>query len=265
MTIPARTRTDEAGVRWYQLPPDGVELPSSTSIIKALGKDALANWAGRRGVEATLAWVQPRADAAYRAGAPLVLPTLAERAHLAAEHVRLADAAAALGDAVHAACERVVLGQGAPAGGWHPRVAPFMVQFDDFLTTVRPEFLAAEETVYNRERMHAGTLDARAVIDGRPVVLDWKTSASATDGRPEWSLQLASYRHSTLRLVDGEERPAEPTDGAMVLRLRPKSWQLREVDSDELAYRAFLFIRGAWHWQHNMAASAVGPVLYRNT
>lgn len=258
------SRKDDAGVRFYRLP-DGLELPSVTSIIKVMSKDGLMSWAGRRGVEETVAWFEQRIDDAAGAGgdlSTLLLPTLTERQELARTHEREADEAAARGDAVHSAVEQRILGRSAPANGYPRSIAGHMAMFEQFLDTVRPEWTATEQTVFDRDKGYIGTLDARARINGQDVVLDLKTSKS--EARPEWALQVAAYAHAPRVLRGGVESDAPGHDAGMVLRLRPRSWQLRRYDIGPLTYRGFLFARGLWHWNYHLSDAVVGDVLYRN-
>ena len=51
------------------------------------------------------------------------------------------------------------------------------------------EWLSAEEKLYHRKHKYAGTVDARAYINGEYCVIDWKTSKAVY---PEYHLQVAA-------------------------------------------------------------------------
>jgi hypothetical protein len=189
---------------------------------------------------------------------PEKLPETAVLSFLAAEHERVAGAAAHRGDLVHSYVEDRILGRPEPEGGYDPSIKGHRIQFENFLDTVRPEFDAVEETVFSRKGRHIGTMDFRARIDGRLLTGDVKTGNGI---HPEYGLQLSAYRHSTHRIVNGQEIENPETEGAVVLRLRPRSWQLVPVDTSEPVYRAFRFAAGLWHFQNYLAGAVVGEAI----
>lgn len=57
---------------------------------------------------------------------------------------------------------------------------------------VRPQYVDVEPQLVNAEHGYGGTIDAVAKIDGKLVLLDWKTSNAIY---PETALQVAAYKH----------------------------------------------------------------------
>ena len=57
-----------------------------------------------------------------------------------------------------------------------------------FFWASRPEVLEVEQQVYNTTYNYAGTFDLMAVIQGKTVILDWKSSAS-----PAAEIQIGAY------------------------------------------------------------------------
>ena len=76
---------------------------------------------------------------------------------------------------------------------------------------MKPDVIASEITVFNREHLYAGTLDLLAVMpDGKRYVIDWKTAKAAW---PEYSLQIEAYRMADGAVVPGDPPTVEKWDG----------------------------------------------------
>ena len=84
------------------------------------------------------------------------LPVMKRVEQIRWAHRAAADAAAAVGDAVHETIE--AWSKGTPAGVTKV-TNPFLNQFIGFMTTVQPEFLENEVTLWSREHGYAGTAD----------------------------------------------------------------------------------------------------------
>lgn len=150
-----------------------------------------------------------------------------------AETKRKAD----LGTAIHDEIEAYINGTPRPTPPLI--VARYMVQFRDFLDVIRPRFVAAEATVYNRTEAYAGRLDGLAYIgadperdpDGRIIretrplyVIDWKSSRGIY---PEVAYQLSAYSHAEfIGLPDGSEVLMPRVDAAAALHLTEDDWEL---------------------------------------
>lgn len=200
------------------------------------------------------------------------------------------DAAADRGSDVHAEAEKLVL-EHARAGArllldrpqvlpWPEEIAGYRLSFMRFIEDWRPEFLAAEATVFHETQAYAGTLDtivrltageilARLVDDPRGtqeaalrtwlrsipadapvvVIIDFKSGRAVW---PEVSLQLAAYAHATfIGAPDGVTRiPMPEVDLGAVLHLRGDgTYQLRLVRIDGQIFQAFCFAREVFRFQ----------------
>lgn len=151
-----------------------------------------------------------------------------------------------LGTAVHAFVEARILGTPAPEPP--EDAAPHMAHFARFVDEWRPEFLAAETTVWNRTESYAGTLDFVARIGGRLLLVDTKTGK---DVYPEVALQLAALSHGEFVLMpDGSEEPLPgPIEGHAALHLTADGYALRPVHVDQRTWDTFRYCREVFRWE----------------
>jgi hypothetical protein len=243
-----------------------------TTLIKTgLGtSEALINWAVNTTAEFAVdkhkAWGELERDEAL---------DLIKRARY-----RKSGAAAARGTNLHAAAESLALGV-------QPKdvdkvVLPYVEQYQRFLTEMSPEFLMSEAPVYSPTFGYAGTLDGIAVIDGKRVVFDVKTTEHAPDsGRsrppfPEVALQLCAYRRAEFVGVLSEQRyasgkryymfdpnvahePVPETDGAVCIVVSPFDYMVVPVRTDDVVWTAFRHVMECARWQVETSRSVVGP------
>ncbi len=201
---------------------------------------------------------------------------------LKGEPDRVRDAAADRGRDVHAEAEDLVLAEAetliayAAGGGdlgtalerdWPESFAAWMRSFGNFVEDWRPEFLAAEATVFNTAQAYAGTLDAIAVIPRLddalpglglgevPLVIDYK---SGNRLYPEVAIQLSAYaRGEFVGLPDGVTEaplPEVSPEYGLALHLRPatrqhpRGYRLRPVRIGQDVFAHFLFARENFRW-----------------
>jgi hypothetical protein len=95
------------------------------------------------------------------------------------------------------------------------------------------EWLSAEEKLFHRKYKYAGTVDARANINGEYCVIDWKTSKAVY---PEYHLQVAAYAKAV------EDMYEERIDATYILRCDKATGRFEAVRSTEIEenFRAFL-------------------------
>jgi hypothetical protein len=210
------------------------------------------------------------------------------------------DAAAARGTAVHEEAEQVVLEYareaarlslvGVPLTPWPETIESYRPGFVDWVNDFRPEFLAAEATVFNRTEAYAGTLDtiirvrAGDLVDairangGNPAasleaaaVWAWLTGLPADTpvvvlvdfktGRAVYSevgLQNSAYaRHEFIGHPDRvTELPRIPVDLGAVLHLRADgTYRFHLVRIDDAIYDAFRFAREVFRFTDETARS----------
>ena len=255
MTQPANSRLTRGG-RLYTW--DGEEYPSVTTILKAIPKPALTYWAAREA--ARHAVVMHRSGDLER-----LLRSGDEQA--AVDEIKGApwgarDKAGEDGSAIHRAIERAILGGQPPTVT--PAQAPRYRQFERFCTDHQPTWEASEATVYNRQHGYAGTLDAICVLGGRRLLLDVKTGKGVY---PEAALQMAAYSRGEFIGLAGagggfgaQEHPMPQIDGAVILHLRPRSYQLLEVDVTDGAYQIFLDTLSMWRHLKRLDGLLLDPI-----
>lgn len=110
--------------------------------------------------------------------------------------------------------------------------------FDQFVSwwkTVRPELVSAEELVYSRELDFCGTYDALLGIDGKLILVDYKTSnASKSAGAPE-GVYPSYLAQSALYALAWEEMGHPPIDDLLILSVR-KDGQFSAVYASQLGF-----------------------------
>jgi hypothetical protein len=197
----------------YWLHHDGqrIDVPSVTGVLKVLDKPALIPWAESRGIAGAvkamqLGEIHPD-DEASVANAVGIVRTL----KLGADAAR--DQGADRGTSLHDALELYV------KTGTVPNVGAFPIEHRGYvqalcrwLLTARPEPTAVEVCVGSIEHGFAGRLDLRANIDGRDLVVDLKSSATARV-YDEAHLQCAAYIGGSIEC--GYDEP----DGGIVVSI----------------------------------------------
>jgi hypothetical protein len=244
MTSPRNATTTRAG-RTYTW--GNESFTSVTTLLGALSKPALVNWAAKMVAEYAVEHM-PEIYALAQAD-----PAGAVRA-LKGSPWQARDNAADLGTHVHDQIEARILGQ-TPAEP-PSDVAKRVAYFEDFCNDYKPTFQAAEATVYNRRASYAGTLDSIAVIGGERYIIDVKTTKSGV--YPEHALQLAAYAHAEfVGMPDGTETALPTIDAGAVLWISPRGYEFIRVRIDEQVFAYFLAIATAWEFQNTVGKSAI--------
>jgi len=244
MTSPRNATTTSKG-RTYTWGDES--FTSVTTLLGALSKPALVNWAAKSVAEYAVehmaeiyALAQADKQGAIRAlkGSPW----------------QARDNAAELGTLVHDQIEARILGQtpAAPPSDVGKRLA----FFEDFCNDYQPTFEAAEASVYNRKAGYAGTLDSIAIIGGERYIIDVKTTKSGV--YPEHALQLAAYAHAEfVGMPDGSEQALPSIDAGAVLWIGPHGYEFVRVRIDDQIYAYFLAIATAWEFQNTIGKSCI--------
>lgn len=252
MTTPKVNTIKREGSRLYVEPETGEKVPGVTSVIGMLPKDFLRYWAAKE-----------VATTAVEELGTLVSMVLRDPSaaidHLKKAPDRNTRKAADTGTAAHDLFER--MSRGETLGRVHPDLEPFVNHFDDFLTTVKPEYHHMEETVWSDTHKYAGSFDAFATIDGQRVWVDNKTTRSGIHA--EVGIQLAAYRFADHILrPDGSRVPMPKADGGVVLHVRPEGWQLVPVRADEEMFDMFLTLRKVFHFEKEVKKTIIGSAAY---
>ncbi|MFG1846706.1 hypothetical protein [Micromonospora carbonacea] len=170
-------------------------------------------------------------------------------------------------------------------------IAPYVKAFEAFVAEygLTPDsFLASEALVINKGAGYAGTTDGvirfradatpaaaklvsrvtqiqakRAVKLGLTVdlLVDFKTrEGEGPKFYPEQALQLTGYRHAPVIRIKGDDvdHPMLPTDGGMLIQLRPDGVTPRLAVTTERTYRrGFLYALGLTKWLIEEGPAAV--------
>ena len=105
--------------------------------------------------------------------------------------------------------------------------------FKDWVSQNVVEWKSSEEKLFNRKYRYAGTVDARAIINGEYCVIDWKTSKAVY---PEYHLQIAAYAKAV------EDIHGIPVDATYILRCDKATGRFEAVRSTAIEenFQAFL-------------------------
>lgn len=254
-----------------------VELVSATTLIKdALGMSpGLVNWA-----------VNTTAEAAFDRHKILTQFVEDDDRDGAIKWLRdqrwaKTGAAAARGTDVHRVAEALHLGE---VVEYDDAIEPYVVQYRRFLEEFEPEFLLAECPCYNRTFSYAGTVDGVAIIEGKSVVVDLKTTAHGPDSgksRPpfaETAVQLTLYRNAEhvglladrkeiqyrryYSLTEEAEANLEPmpqTEGGVVVVVSPFDYFVIPVDTSERMWKVCRHIIQVAKFQVETSKTVFGP------
>lgn len=225
----------------------GEYRPGVTTVIKTLDAPRLDDWKVRVQVEGTAraAYTNPPIENEPLEGYVARLKVLGEREK---EHERLSDAAKIVGIDVHALVEyelRRMLGENPLSPGVCEEALYRFSGWKKWAEGVGLKPLACEARVFNREHDYAGTIDALVLIEGRPVVLDWKTTDFLWAER---RLQSAAYRKA---LVD----MGWPETAGAIVSIDRNGGDIRMVYAEppgaelDEAFAAFLALLRVYRWQ----------------
>ena len=105
--------------------------------------------------------------------------------------------------------------------------------FKDWVGQNVVEWKSSEEKLFHRKHKYAGTVDARAIINGEYCVIDWKTSKAVY---PEYHLQVAAYAKAV------EDIHGIPVDATYILRRDKATGGFEAVRSTEIEenFQAYL-------------------------
>ncbi|WP_030737237.1 hypothetical protein [Streptomyces sp. NRRL S-31] len=269
----AKVENDETGgsrVYFRATNPDE-RYPSVTTIVDMLPKKFLQRWYANQAAELALDsidYLQRMVDR-DREGA---------RKWVAGAAWRYTRDRAGIGSKAHDLFERMIRGQ--QLRRQHPDLEPYRRNFRDFLDTVKPELVRAEDVAWCDLYQYAGSFDAwlrlRVLVqaDGTwmiapddpdaitvDVIADWKTSKSVW---PSVALQMAAYAYADKIIdPDGNEEPMPVIDGAVVLHITPEGWTLYPVYAPQLAeaFNHFVYLRHTLEWERSGSRKALGAAL----
>ena len=98
------------------------------------------------------------------------------------------------GSKVHEYCQLIDLGCPVEALEVEPELAGYIKAYLSFLRDYRPQWDMVEKPVYHPQGLYAGTLDRHGCIDGKPCIVDIKTTGTMDRlSRLALAFQLALY------------------------------------------------------------------------
>jgi len=163
--------TTESG-RKYRTP-DGVDLPSITTVLSILSRESIAKWRARVG---------------------------------AAEANRISHRASTRGTSVHEIIEKYVNNDPNFKDGYTPDIIASFLDVKPILDERLTKVYAQEAPLYSNHLGVAGRVDCVGIFDGKPSIIDYKTSMKPK--RKDWIknyfMQEAAYA------IMWEERTGQP-------------------------------------------------------
>lgn len=196
--------------RFYEV--DGTRLPSVTSILGAINKPALVNWAAKQEREMVFAAVRKiLPDPSIKR--ENFIPSLELAVGKEKAHSKALTAAATIGSEAHGYVEwhvRRLLGQEA---GKEPAVSEkalwAAMACQDWMKAVNLSVSLVENVVFSKRHGYAGTLDLAGDVDvegGRvTAIVDFKTGKAIYR---EAHLQVAAYGFATVEMGLTDTMPA---------------------------------------------------------
>lgn len=246
----ATRRTGSTG-RFYEI--DGRDLPSVTTILGVIAKPALVKWAERTATEEVVnAAADLYEDMSRAAGgaSPLSRPgyvaTLNTRLGKQRKSAREMAKAQEIGTQAHALVEwrlREMMGQPGKRPAATPPAEWAFQAWDAWRESVHLKPLWVEQVCYSLAHGYAGTLDLLAEVNGRRMLIDWKTSKAIY---AEYHMQNAAYQ------VAVEEMGHGPVEGGLLVRL-PKTevdpaFEVVEVGARAPLFETFRACIDVWSW-----------------
>lgn len=202
--------------RFYTTP-EGLTYPSVTTILKAVNKPALVNWAAREERKMILSALRELMERTPKGTSKLqFMNRLDDAIGQQKAATKLKNKAGDIGSEIHAMAEWVLrkdLGQEVgPEPVLSPQAESGFIAWDDWRKKVNLAPVLIEQTVYSDKHQYAGTLDLLCEMDlpevdidgnptnlkGRgPVMADWKSGKAIYI---EARLQTAAYREALVEM-----------------------------------------------------------------
>jgi hypothetical protein len=231
--------------------------PGVTTVLRALDKPAIIEWAKRETARCAVDNYAFVADLITRGGPKAAADWLSR----IPDYAR--DTAADLGSAIHRLAEDISREKAVVV---NEETAPFVKAYQQFIRDYQPEFKSLERMVFSEKHGYGGTFDSIAVIQGSTFLIDTKTSKSVYD---ETALQLAALANADFCGLPGDPkryRIPKVTRYA-VLHIRPdqyaRGYRLIEFRVHDSDYDAFLACLRLTNWRKD--AKPIGESVPRPT
>lgn len=250
-TTQARKQTRKG--RMYEI--EGVSYPSVTTILSAIGKPALVNWAAK--VERELVTEVSAGLYADAMSSPAKMSktawitSLSDRLGKTKASQRELAKASEIGSQAHEWIEWTLKARMLEQPGKPPVITDkarwAVMAWEDWAKSVELKPIFVEQVVYSPKFGYAGTLDLLAEVNGKLTVLDWKTGKAIY---PEAHLQNAAYRQAIREMGHGD-----PVQG-IVVRL-PKTeadpaFEAVDALPEQECFEVFMDTLKLWQWTTKM-------------
>lgn len=257
-----------AGSRFYVHPErPQITVPGVTSVIDMAPKGFLPYWYAKMAAECALR------DHDFIGSMIEREDEVAAVNHVKGAAQRYTNSRAKVGSEFHDLAERMIRGERVLRVS--PDLEPYRRHFADFLDTVQPELISAEDVVWSDTHEYAGSSDAILAVKlnedhaldptGEAVTLmtDWKTSK---DLHEVVALQLAAYANAN-RIIDsnGTSRAMPEINGGAALHITPAGYEFRVIDIGDDVFDAFLALRRVFTWERETSRGVIGRALASST
>lgn len=243
-------RTTIDGSRFYIHPTTAELMPSVTSIISSAGVSrGLMAWAAKMSAEFAVdnmaEWIHLDRDAAVK---------LVKGAAF-----RHSGRAMKVGTDAHAYAEQRLNGLAVPATKADALLAGAgdhaCENVDKLIAGTGMTPVVTEAAVFSEDHVYAGTLDGIVDINGRLLLVDWKTSRGVYG---EMALQMSGYRFATHIEMDGYVDVMPEVDGCAILHI-PKEGPaaLVELTCAREEFNTFLAYRQIFEWKASREKAAM--------
>ena len=267
--VPSRRNRSEGygrTSRMYDLP-DGSVLPSVTTILSAINKPALINWAAKVEREAIMKaagelWEDipwPKDGRAVpKMTAMAFLATLNDRVGTEKANAKIRNKAGDIGSEIHALAEWTLRQELGQQVGPRPKASEqgewgFMA-WEDWRKSVNMVPKLIEQTCWSTKNGYAGTFDLLCEMDtpvgaahGRGIVLtDWKSGKAIY---AEQRLQIAAYCEAVLEMGHAE-RPLHGLIVRVPKNIGDPDFETKFLPQSELTelFKVFLAVKQLWKW-----------------
>ena len=219
-------------------------FPSVTTVLKMLHKDALVPWASKAVAEYVnsnfVAFKNKEITGQELAG------VIGDVNVMKSVPFQQRDDKADIGTNVHKAAEMTARGESVALDDFPAETHGYINSYLTWFNKYKPEYLALELPLFNKTYNYAGTMDSVVKMNGRTLILDYKTSKDSYNSH---ALQLAAYRYAEFIGVNGEEYPVFDTEGGVILLIGEDKCQLKEWKCDEEEFKIFCDLREIYGWE----------------
>ncbi len=223
-----------------------------TSIVNIINKPALTYWAANKGAEVFLENM--------KAGVALDEIQIKQMADMIkTAHTQTKNKAADIGTMIHLWLEGFlkagIAKKPLPKKPINPEMKNAVNSFLEWTKKNKVKFTETERKVYSQKYKYAGTCDAIATINGKPTIIDFKTSNAVY---PESFLQTVAYQAAI------EEETNKKFTHNLILRLSKENHQkgiepfeVLETTNHRENFKTFLACKKIYEWQQEIKKVAI--------